>query len=51
MANKIKGLTIAINGETTGLDKALSGVNKKSRDLQSELRKVERLLKIRSRQY
>ena len=46
MANKIKGLTIAINGETTGLDKALSGVNKKSRDLQSELREVERLLKL-----
>ena len=46
MANKIKGLTISINGETTGLDKALSGVNKKSRDLQSELREVERLLKL-----
>lgn len=46
MANKIKGLTIAINGETTGLDKALSGVNKKSRDLQGELREVERLLKL-----
>lgn len=45
-ANKIKGLTIAISGETTGLDKALSGVNKKSRDLQSELRAVERLLKL-----
>lgn len=44
--SKIKGLTIAINGETTGLDKALSGVNKKSRDLQSELREVERLLKL-----
>lgn len=46
MASKIAGLTIAINGETTGLDKALSGVNKKSRDLQSELREVERLLKL-----
>jgi len=46
MSNKIKGLTIAINGETTGLDKALSGVNKKSRDLQGELREVERLLKL-----
>jgi hypothetical protein len=44
--SKIKGLTIAINGETTGLDKALSGVNKKSRDLQGELREVERLLKL-----
>ena len=46
MANKIAGLTIAINGETTGLNKALGDVNKKSRDLQSELREVERLLKI-----
>ena len=46
MSNKIAGLTIAINGETTGLDKALGGVNKKSRDLQAELREVERLLKM-----
>ena len=45
-SNKIKGLTIAINGETTGLDKALSGVNKKSKDLQGELKEVERLLKL-----
>ncbi len=45
-ANKIKGLTIAINGETTGLDKALSGVNRKSKDLQTELRSVEKLLKL-----
>lgn len=45
-SNKIKGLTIAINGETTGLDKALSGVNKRSKDLQSELREVEKLLKL-----
>ena len=45
---KIAALTIAINGETTGLDKVLSGVNKKSRDLQSELREVERLLKLES---
>lgn len=45
-SSKIKGLTIAIGGETTGLDKALSGVNKKSKDLQSELREVEKLLKF-----
>lgn len=46
MANKIKGLTIEIGGETTALNKALGEVNKHSRDLQSELRNVERLLKL-----
>src|SRR5699024_692238 len=33
-------------GKTTGLDKALEGVNKRSRDIQKELREVERLLKF-----
>jgi len=42
----IKGLTIEINGETTGLTKALSGVNKTSKSLQTELRQVEKLLKL-----
>ena len=46
MANKIKGLTIEIGGETKALNKALSGVNKQTRDLQSELRQVDRLLKL-----
>ena len=42
----IKGLTIEIAGETTKLDKAMSGVNKQSRDLQTELKQVDRLLKL-----
>lgn len=42
----IKGLTIAINGETTGLTKALSGVNSQTKDLQKELRSVESLLRM-----
>lgn len=47
MADKnIKGITIEIGGDTTGLDKALSSVNKKSKDLQSELKQVENLLKF-----
>ena len=46
MARKIKGITIEIGGETTGLDKALADVNKRSRDLQKELREVEKLLKF-----
>ncbi|HZH62389.1 MAG TPA: hypothetical protein VEY70_23035 [Metabacillus sp.] len=44
--SSIKGITIQLDGETKGLDKALSGVNKRSRDLQGELRDVERLLKF-----
>lgn len=43
---KIKGITIEIGGETVGLQKALQDVNKKSRELSSELRSVERLLKF-----
>lgn len=46
MANRIKGITIEIGGDTTGLQKALSDVDKSIRDTQSELRDVERLLKI-----
>lgn len=46
MAAKIKGITIEIGGNTQPLNKALEDVNKKSRDLQSELRQVERLLKL-----
>ncbi|MEH6942949.1 DUF2207 domain-containing protein [Bacillus sp. JJ722] len=46
MAKGIKGITIEIGGNTGPLDKALSDVNKKSRDLQGELRQVERLLKF-----
>lgn len=46
MAKKIKGITIEIGGETRPLEKALSNVNKKTRDLQGELRSVERLLKL-----
>lgn len=45
-ASNIKGLTIEINGDTTSLDKALTNVNKTSRDLQSELRQVDKLLKL-----
>jgi uncharacterized phage infection (PIP) family protein YhgE len=44
--SRVKGITIELDGETKGLDKALSGVNKTTRDLQSELRDVEKLLKF-----
>lgn len=46
MSKKIRGLTIEIGGDVTLLNKALGEVNKHSRDLQSELRQVERLLKL-----
>jgi phage-related minor tail protein len=46
MAKNIKGITIELDGETKGLDKALQSVNKRSRDLNSELKEVERSLKF-----
>ncbi len=46
MANNIRGLTVEIGGDTTKLGKALEDVNKKSKDLSSELGEVNRLLKM-----
>ena len=46
MASNIKGITVEIGGDTGPLDKALRGVNQTSRDLQGELRQVERALKM-----
>lgn len=45
-ANKIKGLTVEIGGDTTKLGKALEDVNKKSKDLSSELGQINKLLKL-----
>lgn len=46
MAGNIKGIVIDIGGNTAPLNKALQGVNKTSRNLQSELKQVDRLLKL-----
>ena len=46
MADRIKGITIEIGGDTTGLNKALSGVNKEISSTQGQLKDVERLLKL-----
>lgn len=46
MARNIKGITIEINGDTKGLDKALSSVNSSANKTQSELRDVNKLLKL-----
>ena len=47
MANKkIKGLTVEIGGDSTKLGKALDESKKKSKSLQTELKQVEKLLKL-----
>ena len=46
MANRIKGLTVEIDGSTTGLDKALKDVNSTIRNTQTQLKDVQRLLKL-----
>jgi TP901 family phage tail tape measure protein len=46
VADRIKGITLEIGGDTTGLSKALSGVNSEIRNTQSQLKDVERLLKL-----
>ena len=46
MAGRIKGITVEIGGDTTGLEKALKGVNSAIKTTQSELKDVERLLKL-----
>ncbi|OCL26313.1 hypothetical protein U472_09905 [Orenia metallireducens] len=46
MAETIRGINVKIGSDTTGLGKALKDVNKKSRDIRSELRKVQRLLRF-----
>ena len=46
MAGNIKGITVEIGGNTTGLNDALKDVNKQAKDLQKELGFVEKALKI-----
>ena len=46
MANRIKGITVEIGGDTTGLDKALKGVNSTIKTTQSSLKDVNKLLKL-----
>ena len=45
-SSNLKGINIQLGAETTGLDKALAGVNKSAKDAQIELRQVEKLLKM-----
>lgn len=46
MANRIKGITVEIGGDTTKLSKALEGVNKTIKNTQTQLKDVEKLLKL-----
>ena len=46
MANRIKGITVEIGGDTTKLQTALKGVNTQIKSTQSELKDVEKLLKL-----
>lgn len=46
MANRIKGITIEIGGDTTKLDKALRTTDVELAKVQKDLRDVERLLKL-----
>lgn len=46
MAERLKGITIEIDGNTKGLSQALKGVNKDIKDTQSQLKDVEKLLKL-----
>lgn len=46
MPEKIKGITVEIGGDTQGLKKALSSLNKDINSTQKELNQVNRLLKI-----
>ena len=46
MANRIKGITVEIGGDTTKLSKALESVNKNIKNTQTQLKDVEKLLKL-----
>ena len=46
MANRIKGITIEIGGDTTKLSKALKNVDGSIKNTQTQLRDVNKLLKL-----
>ena len=46
MANRIKGITVEIGGDTTKLSKALKNVDSSIKSTQTQLRDVNKLLKL-----
>lgn len=45
-AGRVKGITLEINGDTTGLQNALKGVDSSLKNTQSQLKDVNKLLKM-----
>lgn len=43
---KTKGIIVELGGDASGLNSAIASVSKEARDTQSELKKIERLLKM-----
>ena len=46
MASRIKGITVEIGGDTSGLEKSLAAVNNSIKKTQSQLRDVNNFLKL-----
>lgn len=46
MANRIKGITVEIGGDTSGLEKSLKDINSSLKKTQSQLKDVDSLLKL-----
>ena len=46
MAGKIRGITIQLDGDTSGLTKSLQSANKEIKNTQGQLKDVEKLLKL-----
>ena len=46
MASRIAGITVEIDGDTTGLSKALSSINTDLKSTSSQLKDVEKLIKL-----
>lgn len=46
MATKVRGITIELDGDTSGLTKSLEGANKEIKSTQQQLKDVEKLLKL-----
>lgn len=46
MGSRIKGITIEIGGDTTGLDNALKGVNSTIKSTQTQIKDENKLLKL-----
>lgn len=46
MAERIRGITVEIGGDTSGLDKALKNINKEIKTTQNELKDVDKMLKL-----